>query len=129
MKLPARDGDHAISFEVLEVFLEGLHGVEIVLAQREGTGGGGGPGIDKCHLYYVVFVPRTADVGAAVLYVNMHLRPVVEAERIIRVLAAHNIVDDDWVDFDSGYAGTAVGHSPHHVDAAAWSDDGKIAAR
>src|SRR5579863_8427014 len=38
-ELPARDRDHAIGSQVLEIFPECLHGVETVFAQGERTGG------------------------------------------------------------------------------------------
>src|ERR1051326_2391759 len=44
-------------------------------------------------------------------------------------MAAHHVVDDDRINFNSGHAGTAAGDGAHHVDATAGTDDGEVAAR
>src|SRR5215471_14394993 len=38
VELPARDGDHSVGLEVLEILAEGLDGVQIVFAQGKGSG-------------------------------------------------------------------------------------------
>ena len=45
-ELPARDRDHAIGAQVIEIFAEGFHGVKVVLAERIGPCCSGRPGID-----------------------------------------------------------------------------------
>ena len=56
LELPAGDGDHAVRFQVVKVFAEGFHGVEVVLAQRECARGGRGPGIHQGHLQHVILL-------------------------------------------------------------------------
>src|SRR5215469_11039926 len=114
---------------MIEVLAEGFQRVEIVLAQGKSTGRRGGPGIDQGHLYDVIFFFGAADVGTAVLYVDVDLRPVIEMIRVVLVAAAHHVLDDDGIDLDGGHARAAAGDGAHDVDSAPGADNSELAVR
>ena len=82
-ELPARDGDHAVRLQVLEVFAEGLDRVQIVFAKGEGSGRGRGPGVDQRHLHHVVPVAAVAHERASVADVHVHLGNLVEVVSVV----------------------------------------------
>ena len=129
LKLPARDGDHSIGLQMLEVFPEGFDGVQAVFAEGKGAGGGGGPGVHQRHLHHVELLLGIAHKRAAIGDVDVHFGPLVQMKGVVRVAAAHDGVGDDGIDLDSGNAGTAVAHRAQDVHAAAGSDDGEISMR
>src|SRR5262249_61849104 len=112
---------------MVKILAEGLNRVEIVFAQGKGAGGRGGPGVHQRHLHHVILVRRTANVGAPVLDVNVDLRHFIKVVGVAGVTAAHHVVDDERIDFDSGHAGTAIGYGTHDVHAAARADNGVVA--
>ena len=67
---PARDRQHAAVAEMVEVLAERFGGVERVLGQRVGAGGGRRPGIDERRLNHVVARRASPDEAAAVVDVN-----------------------------------------------------------
>ena len=129
LKLPARNGNHSVRLQVLEVFPEGFHGVQTVFAEGKGARGGGGPGIHQRHLHHVKLLLGVAHKRAAIGHVDVHFRLLVQMKGVVRVAAAHDGVGDDGIDLDSGNAGTAVGYRAQDVHAAAGADDGEVAMR
>ncbi len=95
---------------MIEIFAEGLDGVEIILAERECASRGRGPGVDQRHLHHIKMLRARAQKRSAVGHVNMNVRPIVEMLRVGGVALAHDGGGDDGIDFDPGHAGTAVGH-------------------
>src|SRR5437773_7367944 len=77
-ELPAGDGDQSIRLEVGEVLAKCLYRIKIVLAQCEGSGSSGGPGVYQRHLHYVIAFRRIADVRPPILNVQVHLRTLVK---------------------------------------------------
>src|SRR5437763_750281 len=73
LKLPARDGDHAIGLQMLEILAERLDRVKIVFAQRERACGGRSPGIDQRHLHDVELLSRISYERAAIRHVNLYV--------------------------------------------------------
>ena len=128
-KLPASDGDHAVGLQVLEVFAEGFDGVEVVLAEGEGPGGGGSPGIHQRHLHDVVLIMAVADERTAIADVHVHFGNLVEVIGVIGEAVAHDVVGDDGIDFDAGDVGAAIRHRAQHIHTAARADDGEVTAR
>ena len=70
-----------------------------------------------------------ANEGTPVGDVDLHLRQLVQVVYVIRVAATHDLIHDDVIDLDSGYAGATVGQGTDDVHASTWADDGEFAAR
>ena len=85
-----------------EVVAEGVGGVEVVFGEREGAGGGGGPGVHQGGLQHLVFVGAAADEAAAVFDEDVHVGAQVEAVAELGEALAHDGVGDDRVDLDAG---------------------------
>ena len=128
-KLPARDGHHAIRLQVLEILAEGLDGVQVVLAEGESSGRGGGPGIHQSHLHHVVPVAAVAHEGAPVADVHVHLGNLVEVVSVVGENPAHDVGGNDGIDLDAGDVQAAVGDGAQHIHSAARADDGEVSAR
>src|SRR6202041_19150 len=128
-KLPASDGDHALRFEMLEIFPERFHGVEIVFAQCESSGSGRGPGIHQRHLYDVEVLGRGAQIRTAISNVNVNFRTFVEMLGVSSISSAHDGIGNDGIDFDAGYAGTAIRYRAQHIHTPPRPDNGVVAAR
>src|SRR5437763_11586029 len=71
-EFPACDGDHAFGLEMLEIFPEGLHGVKIVFAERESSGGSRSPRVDQRHLHDIELLWARSQVRAAIGHVNVN---------------------------------------------------------
>ena len=125
-KFPARDGDHSIGLEVIEVFAECLDGIEIVFAEGERPGCGRGPGVDQGHLHDIELLWSGTQERPAVGDMNMHVGPLVEMLGVVGVTLAHDGGRDDGIDLDPGYAGTAVCNRAQDIDAAPGPDDGVL---
>src|SRR5207244_6380597 len=121
--------NHAIRLEVLEIFAEGVGGVEAVLAQRESASGGRGPGVHQRHLDDVILGVRISHERPAVGDVDVDLGAVVQVIGVVGVALAHHRVGDDRIDLDPGHVRTATGYGAQHVHATARTYDGKVSAR
>ncbi len=129
LKLPARDGNHAIGLEMLEVLAESFDCVEAVFAQGKCAGRGGSPCVHQGHLHDVELLAGVAHKGAAIGDVDVHLGPLIEVVDVVGVTAAHDGVGYDGIDFDSGDARAAGSQGAHYIHPAAGADDGVFAVR
>src|SRR6185437_5583202 len=129
LKLPARDGDHAIGLQMVKVFAKSFEGIKIVLAQSKCAGSGGSPCINESHLYYVIAVVRATNIRAAILHVDVDLGQIVQVIRVVGVSATHHVIDDNGIDLNASDVGTAVGDGSHHVHASARANNGEVSLR
>src|SRR5260370_16566620 len=98
VELPARDGDHPIWFEVLEILAEGLDRVEVVLAERERTCRRRRPRIHQGHLHHIKMLWARTQKRSAVGNMNVHLRTFVEMLRVIGVPPPQHLAPNPGID-------------------------------
>jgi hypothetical protein len=122
-KAPAGKAEDAIVGEVAEVVDKGVGGVEIILSEGEGAGGGGSPGVDEGGLDDLIFLVAAADEAAAVFDDDFDFRAEVEAAAFLGELLHHDGVGDDGIDFDGRDVFAAGGDGAGDVVASAGSDD------
>src|SRR5579863_3003920 len=122
-ELPARDGDHPVGFQVLEISSKRLHGIKTVLAQGKSSSGGRGPGIDQSHLNHVEILFRIADKRPSVSDLDVNLGPLVQVIRIIGVAPPHYGIGDDWINLNSRHAWASIGDGAKYIHSAARPDD------
>src|SRR5579864_9194875 len=98
-EFPAGDGNHAVGFEMVEVLAKCFRGIEIVLAEGKGAGGGRSPGIDQRHLHDVKMLRSSANKRAAVVDLNVYVGAFIKMLSVIGIAAAHDRGRDDGIDF------------------------------
>ena len=120
---PARDRQHAVVGQVIEVVVERLDRVERVLGQRVGAGRRRGPRVHERRLDHVVAIGRPPHEAAAVVDGDADARVGVDAARELAEPVAHHVVGDDRVDLDAVHACGAEDQRRDEVASAARTDD------
>src|SRR5947207_15299851 len=90
-----------------DLLAERVHGVEIVLGKRKGSGRGAGPGIDESRLDHAKTLRRPPDVTPADFHNDVHVGPVVQAVAPLAYHTADDIGDDERIDLDAPSAPAA----------------------
>ena len=76
-----------------DVLAERVHGVEIVLGKRKGSGRRAGPGIDESRLDHAITFGGPPDVTPAVFHNDVHVGPVVQTVAPVACHAAHDVAE------------------------------------
>ena len=114
---------------MVKIFPERLFGIQIVLAESERSGRRGCPRVHQSHLHNIKLLRRRAQERAPIGDLYAHIRTLIEMLRIVSVAAAHDRRGDDGVDLDPSDASASIRHGTKHVNAAARTDNRKVAMR
>ena len=100
--------------------------VEAVLAEREGAGAGGGPGVHQRHLQHVELLARPCEIGAAFVVHERHAGVIGDLREAARVFGQER--HDVAVDLDRRDGRTPAPDGGEDVATAAHADDAHTAA-
>ena len=120
---PARDRQHAVRVQMIEVVVERLDCVQRVLGERVRARRRRGPRVDERRLDHIVPIRRPAHEAPAVVDCDADARICVDASREIAEPIAHHVVGDDRVDLDAVDARRAEDERRREIAAAARADD------